>query len=442
MTLDNFFSWAGTLVNLEKSRIRRNIAPTLQLETTRALLKALGNPENSYKSIHIAGSKGKGTTALAMGKLIAGNGKKCGLYLSPHVLDVRERVSIAGASLPETIYESACQSVYNAALALERTDSAVASRGVTWFEVVTVWAFLCFQMAHVDYAVIEVGLGGLLDCTNVIKPVLSIITAIEKEHQDVLGKTIKEIASQKAGIIKSNTPVIILNQKHYVALKVFKARAKKLNSPLIYGKSFLHISKLRVLTSIEMPPRQKFFVSIKKIKDLPPLSLEVESAMLGSLEAEDFAGALLCGRFLGFDCVTSAIKNAILPGRFQVLGNVVVDGAHTIDSIRGVKKTFFRVFKSRPVVLFGCAADKDYKKLIKIIKPNFLTSMGERTAPLASYKDWVADPLDALKKALSLAKKTNKKVLVVGSFYLAGIIIRAIESNEIEISADNSNEEL
>ncbi len=177
------------------------------LNNTTALCKLLDNPEQKFKSIHIAGTNGKGSTSHMLAAILQTAGYKTGLYTSPHLLDFRERIRINGKMIPES----------NVVKFVENQQQAIEKIEPSFFEVTVAMAFEHFAINQVDIAVIETGLGGRLDSTNVISPLLSVITNIGYDHMNILGNTLQEIASEKAGIIKRNVPVIIGEKQEELA---------------------------------------------------------------------------------------------------------------------------------------------------------------------------------------------------------------------------------
>src|SRR5574344_670164 len=202
------------------------------LDTIQFLCRRFNNPQNCAPCFHVAGSKGKGSVSKMIACILEEAGYSCGLYSSPHITDFRERIGTAHDFFPESVYEAAIREM------VPRVESVIPDdlpeqRPVTWFELVTLYAFLCFRQAHVQYAVYEVGMGGRLDATNVVVPKISCITPIELEHTEYLGDTLEKIAGEKAGIIKENTPVCISVQKP-VCREVFSQQAYKKNAPIVF----------------------------------------------------------------------------------------------------------------------------------------------------------------------------------------------------------------
>src|SRR3954447_13365217 len=218
----------GTLSDFEKLRIVRYTSQNFDLDRMRALLKRLGNPHEQFKSVHVAGTKGKGSTCAMVAAMLSASGYKVGLYTSPHLVDIRERVQINGVMIPTADFARLVRLVEPIVARLKPTP--------TYFDVLTAIAFKYFAEQKVQIAVIETGLGGRLDSTNVIKPEVAAITSISKDHMAQLGNTLGKIATEKAGIFKHNVPALTVMQDPEAEASL-KAIAEKVGAPLeIVGK--------------------------------------------------------------------------------------------------------------------------------------------------------------------------------------------------------------
>ncbi|VTQ04435.1 bifunctional folylpolyglutamate synthase/dihydrofolate synthase [Sphingobacterium daejeonense] len=198
------------------------------VDKTLLLCQALGNPQNKFKSIHIAGTNGKGSTSHMLASVLAKAGYKTGLYTSPHLVDFRERIRVDGEMIEQ---QTVVDFVNNHRKLIEEIQPS-------FFEVTVAMAFDYFAKVNVDIAVIEVGLGGRLDSTNIISPELCVITNIGMDHMNILGDTLEQIAGEKAGIIKPNTPVVISERQNEIQ-QVFIQKAKEGNSPLFFCRRLL-----------------------------------------------------------------------------------------------------------------------------------------------------------------------------------------------------------
>src|SRR5574344_631801 len=225
--------WLDSYLNFEKLP-QKNI---FWLDTMQFLCQRFNHPESCAPSFHVAGSKGKGSISVMIASILEEAGCTTGLYTSPHILNFAERIGTAHGLFPDNIYESAVKQLMNSVDSII-PEELPGQRPVTWFELVTVFAFLCFKEAHVQQAVYEVGLGGRLDATNVITPKVCCIGPIELEHTEYLGDTVEKIAAEKGGIIKDGIPVIISPQKESVRA-VFKSIADKQKAPLLFTDDIL-----------------------------------------------------------------------------------------------------------------------------------------------------------------------------------------------------------
>ncbi len=224
----NFEKWLDSYLNFEKTP-KKNI---FWLETMKFFCQKFGNPESAEPCFHVAGSKGKGSVSMFIASILKEAGLSAGLYTSPHILDFLERVSLAGDRFSSEIYEKAADELMRTVEAV-KDEELPGGRGITWFELVTIFAFLVFKQAKTDFAVYEVGLGGRLDSTNVVNPVCACIGPIELEHTEFLGDTVEKIAAEKGGIIKPNSKVVIAKQAPSVR-KVFEEIARQRNAEVFF----------------------------------------------------------------------------------------------------------------------------------------------------------------------------------------------------------------
>ena len=232
-SLEYFNEWLDSFLNFEKMP-KKNI---FWLDTMNYLCNRFDNPQKEYKAYHIAGSKGKGSVSSYISNILSSAGYNTGLYTSPHILNFSERIRCANNPFPEEIYEQTVKQI------VPLVDSIIPEnlpnqREATWFELVTLFAFLTFKNAGCTHCVFETGMGGRLDATNVINPEICIITPIELEHTEFLGDTLEKIATEKAGIIKENVPVISFNQKPEVK-KVLIEKANEKNCKIYFLDEFL-----------------------------------------------------------------------------------------------------------------------------------------------------------------------------------------------------------
>ncbi len=438
-TFDEFCRYADSYNNLEKSTGTYS-AREYRLDRMDAILTHLDNPQLAYSTIHLAGSKGKGSTAAMIARAVEASGERTGLYMSPHLVDYRERFTLSGRFFEEKTLIDASNAFRRAMEGFTFTDEEGVSE-VTTFELYTSFAFFLFRYASCTVAVIETGLGGRLDATNVVRPLLSIITPIELEHTAILGDTIEKIAGEKAKIIKENTPVLISRQRSE-ARSVIAQEAVEKGSRL--WDITVEVEAIRARTSAAGEE-----VRIEwKDEHTSDLTLQLR----GEVQGENAALALFALRLTGFyreGVSEKAIEQATLPGRMSLISEhppIIIDGAHTSESIRHLFNSFTSWFtEERRIVIFGALEDKDILHMARIIVPQashiiisrpgtfkksditatFHIFQEEITRQKSSCSLYLAEEAsDALALALSLSEQVSP-VLCTGSFYLGGDILLA-----------------
>ncbi len=404
------------MADLEK---HREGASALGLEGVERLLEALGRPQEGLPLVHLAGSKGKGTTALFLEALFSADGLRTGVFLSPHLSGLEERFRLGGRPLEAG----------EAALLLERAARALpASPEATFFDLLTAAALLLFRKEGVQAACLETGLGGRLDSTNVVNPRVTLVTTVEREHEDVLGRGLARVAREKAGILKAGVPLVTGCRGR--ALEVLSRRARDLAVPLlVLGEDFS-------LTPLERG-EGGWTVELRLRGGAPRrFSLgRLSRPQLRSLALAAQAFALFRGRDPGVE-ILEAAGRAELPGRFEVFSREgeatwVLDGAHTERSLLRLAKDLVEWFPGRPVhLLFGVASDKRWCRAFRLL--SFLAARtwvvdlpGGRCVPAAELARAApgARPFPEIRDALEvLAGRTGEGevVLVTGSFRLVG----------------------
>jgi dihydrofolate synthase / folylpolyglutamate synthase len=410
----------------EKQTIRE-----YRLDRMRGILSLFDDPHLAVKPIHIAGSKGKGSTALYIAKMLEARGVKVGLYSSPHVSGYEERISFAGIPVPQELIAEQGRQVADA-LPRIRGLELDGSGEPTTFELFTLLAFLVFRESRCGYAVIETGIGGRLDATNVVHPALTVITPIEREHTDILGDTLERIAFEKAGIIKEGIPVCISRQ-HEAARKVLHETARKRRAPF-----FDLTSSLRRFEVRQSPSGTLVAADLEGIG-----GIEFHLAMLGSFQAENALLALLAMQVLlreeRFEAgsLLESIKNARLPGRLELCDGrppILLDVAHTPVSVSLVLDTYDSLFAQKPICIFGSVIGKRTEEMAKILcprgekiiisrpgtfKPNDPPAVHRVFSSLRDDVPLILEAEEALAEALRLSHGT-RPVLILGSFYMVG----------------------
>ena len=404
---------------------------------------ALGNPQDSYPVIHVAGTKGKGSVSALCANSLKAAGYKVGLYTSPHLIDFNERLQVNGVSISHADLIDL----------VEANKSVIESiPELTTFEITTGLAFLYFQQQGVDVGVIEVGLGGRLDPTNVVKPLVSVITSISYDHTKILGETLAEIATEKAGIVKPGVPLVLSPQKDEARL-VIERIAEQRRAPLVQvGKDYLYTPISRSLTG------QSFLVWTAGEQE--QINAIIDSGdgeeweahrytipLLGHHQVENAATAytaLQVARQAGLKINESAIhsgfSDVFWPGRFEILQSeppLILDSAHNRDSALKLRLTLDDYFPGLPVIMvFGASEDKDLNGMFAELLPRVQQVIAtqsyhpraiepEQLVGLAHQFGCPAFAVPTVEEALMEANRLVEEggvILVTGSiFVVAGI---------------------
>jgi dihydrofolate synthase / folylpolyglutamate synthase len=426
--------------------LKRNFrysAEKFNLDRMRDFMHYLGDPQNDYGIIHIAGTKGKGSVSAMCASVLAAEGYKIGLYTSPHMVEFSERIQINGQNI------SKMEFVEIVKLLKPITDKVPE---ITTFELTTALALVHFSRQDVDFSVLEVGLGGRLDATNIVDPILSVITSISYDHVKILGNTLSEIAGEKGGIIKPNIPVVISPQKEEARLRLEQI-AQENNAPTIeVGRDYLYAADthnldgqtLLVWTPDEQPLVDEFIESAGR--DIwSPLRLRIP--LLGFHQVENAATAYATlktfekyGVNLSQRAYREGFANVRWPGRMQILRKhppLVIDSAHNRYSALKLRQAMDDYFPGLPIVLvFGASEDKDIEGMFQELLPrvwrviatqsshprsidaNYLEKLAHRYGRSAQA---VLPVEDALTVALDEAGQESV-ILVTGSLFIAAAV--------------------
>jgi dihydrofolate synthase/folylpolyglutamate synthase len=399
----------------------------LGLDKTNFYLEKLGRPHFKYPSILVAGTNGKGSVCKALSKILEFSGYKVGLYTSPHLIDVKERIKINEENISEEEFN---ENIMRLKKIIEKQPVHMYP---TYFEALTIIAFLYFYKKKIDILVCEVGMGGRFDATNVLPSFIEIITKIGLDHTEFLGKTYREIANEKSGIIKEKTVVLSAKQKKE-AIEVIIKKAKDRNSEiLIYGDDF----KGRLL-NISTEGMIFNFYGREKIKNLKTLLLGIHQVENLSIAIETSLILKEKGYKIEEENIIKAIENVKWPCRFQILQKnpyIIVDGAHNVDGVKNLMKNLKKIFPDKKFsFLVGILKDKDYKNMVKILEKYteniiFTKPNSERAIEPEILKEIVNNKknvsiIEEPKKAYEFIKKTEENWLIFGSLYLAGEILQ------------------
>ena len=389
----------------------------LGLEHTHQLLKHLGNPHKKLKIIHVAGTNGKGSTCAHIESVLRYNGYKVGVYTSPHLIKFNERIRINGRLISN---QEIISFMDNAISQIKKIES-------TFFETTTAMAFDYFNKKKVDFAIIETGLGGRLDSTNVTNPFLTIITSISYDHTEILGETIEEIASEKAGIIKEGCPLIISRQSKRV-LDIIKTQ-------VLHKNTFMIVSDKP--KNIKIDPSGTSFTYNK---------MDYKTSLIGEYQAENSALAITAinniNSKITYESISQGFKNVFWLGRMQKVSEYIFyDVGHNYD---GIKKTIGVINKLYPnfniIGLFCIKKDKELEKISILLnkfkmlyicqdKNNYLMSHKTLSKKLDFFKinNTLVNSVKHGSKKLQQSINHNTIGLIFGSHYIASEVFNVFE---------------
>ncbi|MBM7870039.1 dihydrofolate synthase/folylpolyglutamate synthase [Clostridium pascui] len=406
------------------------------LERTNKILELLGNPHKDLKCIHIAGTNGKGSTTAMLTQILMESGYKVGMYTSPFIEEFEERIQINNNNIPK---EKLCEVVERVKIAVHKTCE-LGYDEPTEFEIITAVMFVYFREEKVDYAVIEVGLGGRIDATNVVNPLISIITSISYDHVKILGNTLEEIAYEKAGIIKEKTPVILYPVEEEAKLSIEKV-AKQKQSSIIYVKREDSMLKEKLYNV----PYQEITVNTSRNTYEIQLSLLGTHQLLNCSVVINAAEELQnIGVNIKKEHIIEGLKKVKWAGRLEMLKAkpmVVIDGAHNIDGIKSLKNSINTYFKyNKFILIMGILSDKQVDDMVKVITPeasNIITVTppsyrAENSSGLVEiikkYNpncEAIENYKEAYEKALDYANEDDL-ILICGSLYMVGEMRKTI----------------
>ena len=411
----------------------------LGLENISTLLEHLDNPHKRLNTIHIAGTNGKGSTAFFLNSIFNTAGYKTGLYLSPHLIDIRERIIIGKDWIPEKKFAELTEYIF-CVIEKERLSA-------TFFEFVTTLAFLYFFQEKVDIGIIEVGLGGRLDATNILTPMVSVITEIDLEHTDYLGFSIRKIAAEKGGIIKEGGTVFISAENEEAVDKIKDIAKEKRATCFQFGKDFIvdnHDEALSLNAKKLLLP-QTFSLRFRESKFK---KLAIKTAGTYQIKNSSTAVAVVLYlsekyRAINENSICEGLKNTRIPCRMELIQKspqIILDAAHNFQSIKSlIENTRLFFTYNRLIVLLGILDDKDYKKVIKVLSSDtdifIMTEPKSERALSACLLEKEASAYETetfvekeISKALIKAKEvadTDDLILITGSFYTVGEALSA-----------------
>lgn len=400
----------------------------LGLERIKMLLEFLDNPQNNLKFIHIGGTNGKGAVSVMIARILEETGLRTGLFLSPHLSSYRERISVNG----ELISESELEGILKLLLPLAKKVKEQLGEPPTEFEVLTAASLFYFKMQNTDIAVLEVGLGGKLDSTNIVMPLVAVITTVGFDHQDRLGETIEEIASAKAGIIKERIP-IISGTRDETAIKVIEKRAQQQKAPFyLLDRDFFTYDVRTDKNGTRFGVRglkntyESLFVPLKGRHQA-----QNAACAIAALEVIESKGYLLSSAAL-----RKGLERSFLPARMEIIREkptVILDVAHNPQATSALVSVLNKLSYKRLFLIMGMLADKDRKEAVEILTPfafKFIVTrpQSERAgnwqeiARMAKGNGEVViieDIEKAIDEALREAEDDDL-ILITGSFYVVG----------------------
>lgn len=400
------------------------------LERMRTLLHLMGDPQERFKAVHIAGTKGKGSVSAFLANILKVNGYRTGLYTSPHLQDYNERIQVDGQPIGHQVFVE---------LVSEIKDNFTKINSLSTFEITTAIAFYYFARREVDVAVIEVGLGGRLDATNVITPLVSVITSISYDHIHILGNTLPKITKEKCGIIKPGRPVVVSKQRPEVK-RVIRKIALQRNSPIMEADQAFQATRLEYSLC-----GQTFSIKEKKNRKNQPQTYSIP--LLGQHQIENAVTAISVltelekeGYSFDPEKVSLGLKTVYWPARFEVLRlkpPLIIDSAHNRDSAARLRQTLEDYLPGKKVILiFGVSMDKDVDGMLAELQGSIeKVVLTQSIHPRAMDPQVLVDvckkydipaitqaPVElALKTAMDLAGE-DKVILAAGSLFLSAAV--------------------
>jgi dihydrofolate synthase/folylpolyglutamate synthase len=416
----------------KQEHLRYNVS-TFNLKRMEKLLSLLGNPHKKFNTVHIGGTKGKGSTATMLAKMLEANGYKVGLYTSPHVVNLHERIAVNSKMIQESEMYGLLNRVYVPIEKMSKTDPP------TFFEIMTALAFMHFVDTKVDIGVIETGMGGRLDSTNVVLPKVVGITSLSIDHQDQLGDTIDKIAKEKAGIFKRGVPAVTVQQEPE-AMRVLKSHAVTIRTSLSVTGDDIDFSH-RFETSPEHGPHTRICLTtpMSKFEHLrvplhgrhQAINCGLALAMLDKLKASGYE--------IDNGKAADGLSNVSLPGRMEMIcedPRVMIDAAHNAASIEALIHAIGQhIPYDSMVVIFGCNKDKDVRGMLRKLqygadKVVFTRSNSVKAMSPQDLADMYTEicgkmcqAANSLGEALRIAQSAVSKgdlICITGSFYLIG----------------------
>lgn len=412
------------LYSLQKTGIK------LGLENTYRLLDFLGNPQNQFKSIHIAGTNGKGSTSCFIASILNEMNLNVGLYTSPHLVRFNERIKVNGKEIEDDFLVQM----------VNLLKPKIEELHPTFFEVTTAIAFKYFAEKKIDYGVIETGLGGRLDSTNVLLPEVSVITKIGLDHREFLGETIEQIAREKAGIIKDGISVIVSKNEENIKT-IFREVAELKNAPIVFvDENYFHSELEQTFENLRL----------KILSRISGNEYKIISPMIGEFQIENIKTAIAVTEILFPDkklieLISNGIKNLKfkLRGRFEVIKSkpqIILDTSHNSDAIKNFIVSMNELIKTNKIAVFGIMKDKEIEDVISLIENSFekiflCQAKTERAMNVRELsKKFMKPNIEtftsvslALEQAINQSKVDDYTIVVFGSNFIVGEAIEFLD---------------
>jgi len=410
----------------------------LGLHRTRSMMEALGNPHEKYPSIHIAGTNGKGSVAAMVESILRRAGRVTGLYTSPHLVRVEERIRVGGTPVDGRRFAALATRIRKAEAAL--LEKGILDRPLTTFEFLTCTAFLHFAKAKIDVAIFEVGLGGKLDATNIIRPLVSVITGIALDHQNYLGRTLARIAGEKAGIIKDGVPVVT-GCRAPAACRVINARAAAVHAPLVDASRACSIRNAR-------EKRGRFTFDLRTPRRTYK---NLRLALAGEYQMRNAALAVLAVESLDSppvrrEHIREGLSRTRWPGRldeYRSRRRTLLDGAHNPEAARLLREFLIREKEKDVHFVFGAVRDKNIRGIGREIFP---LAASIHLTPLSNTRSASPEDVAAMHRRLAPRMRIHAGmhealraaweecppsglVVVTGSLYLVGELLPLVQAD-------------
>lgn len=402
------------------------------LKAMEYFMEELGHPENKLKIIHIAGTNGKGSTTEMLANMLTKNGYKVGKYISPHLIKYNERISVNGQDITDKEMEEIIEKLKDKIEKYNKTNK----EKVTLFELLTTMALYYFKEKDCDFVVLETGLGGLYDCTNIVYPIVSIITSIGYDHMAILGKTLEEIAVQKAGIIKEKSNTVIIEQEQSIQNIIQETCLNKNNILKVVKKADIQNKKYEEEFSIfDYKENKNIKLNLKGDKQFENASLCLET--INILKQKGYQ--------ISEKKVKEGLSTVIHKARFETINKnpkIIYDGGHNEEAILNFINTVNTYYKKKEkIYIISILKTKDYKTVLKHLlkdeNSTFIFTSGNdekryvsseelyETAKKIAKNDWLYKM--NLQEAILYAKTQREKVsFIVGSFYIYGDVIKIL----------------